>query len=177
MNKVKGFLMLYFFLFGQFSLAESIADKLLVAVLEKKIPAVLYEHKDKPWAMGTYSLIIKKTGITNFSSAETRLNLSFPIEGVVKGAVNQIILGMAMTLFCDSKILTDARVDIIPLISATGVTAKVSMVIPVPSADLNCEGLRIPVKPMLEQLITDNKRRWESDLETDFNQLFQELGI
>jgi hypothetical protein len=45
-------------LYSQILFAESIADKLIVAIVDKNLPTVLYQHRDKPWEMGIYSIKI-----------------------------------------------------------------------------------------------------------------------
>lgn len=177
MKKSVLFLVLFSCFFGRVSLAESMSDKLIVAVVDKKLPPVLYEHVDKPWDMGVYSLVIKKIGKAHFSSTSTLLTLSFPIEAIVVGNVKQNLFGTQMTLLCDSKFVTNARVEIAPQLSAIGSKAAVSLFIPVPNSDLNCDGLMIPIRPILEKLISDNKQDWEQDLESDINKLFTEVGI
>ncbi len=164
-------------LYGQISCAESITDKLIVAIVDNNLPTVLYQHRDKPWDMGIYSLKINKLGAARFSSTETHLNLSFPIEAIVNGKIIQNLFGAKITIACDSKIITDGRLEIEPQLSAAGSTAIVSIIIPVPDADLNCDGFKIPVRPLLEQLILDKKGEWEKDLESDINVLFQQVGI
>ena len=177
MKKVIWFFLSFSCLYGQTSLAESISDKLIIAIVDKNLPTVLYKHTDKPWNMGTYSLSINKLGAARFSSTETHLNLSLPIEVIVNGKIKQNLLGAAITIGCDSKIVTDGHLEIEPQLNSAGSKAKVSIFIPIPDANLNCDGLKVPIRPLLEQLVLDNKRDWEKDLESGISELFQQVGI
>jgi hypothetical protein len=42
--------------------AQSVTDKMVVALVEKHLPQVLHEEKAVPWQMGTYDLTVNKTG-------------------------------------------------------------------------------------------------------------------
>lgn len=177
MKKMLGFCGLFYCLYSQLVLSENISEKLLVVIIDKKLPSVLYQHRDQPWAMGVYSLLINKLGKVDFTSTDTELNISIPIEAIVNGNIKQAILGTLMTINCSSKIITRVRIDIIPQLSADGSRADVSVLIPVPDADLNCDGLKVPARPILEQLISEHKQNWEHNLETDINNLFKQLDI
>ena len=48
---------------------------------------------------------------------------------------------------------------------------------PVPEANLNCDGLILPIKPLLEQLVANKKQEWEQQLEQDIFTMFQQVGI
>jgi len=164
-------------MYGDNSLAESISDKLIVAIVDRNMPTAIYKHIDKPWDMGTYSLQINKLGAARFSSTETHLNLTFPIEAIVNGKIKQNLFGAIIAISCNSKVVTDGRLEVEPKIIPGDSEAKVSLFIPVPDAYLNCDGFNIPIRPLLEQLVLENKRDWENNLESDINALFEQVGI
>ena len=159
------------------TLAENITDKLMVSLINKKLPTVLYEHKDKPWEMGIYSLSVNKTGGASFTSTDKQLNLTLPIEVIVNGKIMQNLLGANITIDCNSRVITNGKFNIEPKLKTKGSNAKVSIFVPVPDSMLNCDGLKIPIKSLLEKLISDNKPKWEKDLESDIYNLFQQVGI
>lgn len=176
MNQLKLGLISFLLIFGEAASAENIINKLVVDLVDRRLPAVLYQHTDKPWEMGTYSLTIKKIGDPGFSSTDTRMNLTLPVEAIVHGKVKQNLFGTNINMDCHSKVITDGRVQIEPKISATGTKAKVVIFIPVPESQMDCDGLKLPIKPLLEKLIADNKSQWEKDLELNINQLLQQTA-
>ncbi|TCS42363.1 DUF4403 family protein [Reinekea marinisedimentorum] len=157
--------------------AQSMADKLIVKVLNKHMPAVLYEHANQQWDLGVYSLRIDRVGIPSFSSSETQLKLSFPIEAHITGKVEQQLFGNTLVVNCNNSFATDSHIDITPTLSNESSTVKVSMLVPIPETYLNCDGLRVPMKAMLEKLIAEKKAEWEAELETELNGLFKEMEI
>lgn len=177
MKKLIWIFLSFFCAYGESTLAENISDKLIVAIVDKKLPTVLYQHVDEPWDMGTYSLKINKLGASNFSSTETHLNLSFPVEAIISGKVEQSLLGAKIVVACNSKVVTKGRLEVEPQLSSSGSKAKVSISIPIPNTNLNCDGLNVPVKSLLEKLVSGNKRGWEKELQTEINNLFQQVGI
>jgi hypothetical protein len=46
--------------------AQSVADQLIVALVDKHLPHVLHQEKAKPWKMGTYDLTVNTTGAAVF---------------------------------------------------------------------------------------------------------------
>jgi len=157
--------------------AENITDKLIVTLINKKLPAVLYKHKDMPWEMGVYSLSVNKTGRASYASTDKQLNLSLPIEVIVNGKIKQNLLGAKIIIDCNSRVTTVGKLNIKPELKTSGSNAKVSIFVPVAETQLNCDGLMIPIKPLLEKLISGNKSTWEYDLESDIYELFQQVGI
>lgn len=164
-------------LFSVAAFAESISDKLIAAVVEKNLPGLLYEHIDKPWQLGTYNLRINKSGVTQFASSQSHLTLRLPIEAIIHGNVRQNLMGRNFSMGCNSRFTTDGRIEVEPQLVQGSYQARVSIVVPIPDTALNCDGMMIPIKTLLEQLVAENKRTWEQDLETDINQLFQQVGI
>lgn len=177
MKKIIWILICIFSIHSQISLAENIVDKLIVALVDKKLPIILYQHKDKPWEMGIYSLTVNKVGGAGFSSTKKQLKLTIPLEVVINGKIKKNILGARITIGCNSRVVTDGKLNIVPEIKPTGTDAEVSIFIPIPKSQLNCDGIKIPIKQLLEKLVADNKAEWEKSLESDIHNLFQQVGI
>ena len=96
-NKMKKntylFLLLSFFMsfFISKSYAkENIVESLMETVIEKNLPYLLYEHTDKQWDMGLYSLKIERLGKSNLVSTNTHINLSIPVKATVPDSVKCI---------------------------------------------------------------------------------------
>jgi hypothetical protein len=73
--------------------------------------------------------------------------------------------------------VTQARLDIEPVINPPRSRADVEVSVPVPESNLNCDGLILPIKPLLEQLVANKKKDWEQQLEQDIFTMFKQLGI
>ena len=157
--------------------AQSVTDQLIVALVDKHLPQVLHQEKTKAWEMGTYDLTVNKTGGAIFSSTHKYLSLTVPIKVVMTGQVNKEFLRQKILLNCSSEIVTQARLDIEPFINPPESRASVEVSVPVPEANLNCDGLILPIKPLLEQLVANKKQEWEQQLEQDIFTMFQQVGI
>jgi hypothetical protein len=93
------------------------------------------------------------------------------------GQVNKEFLGQKILLNCSSEVITQARLDIEPVINPPKSTASVEVSVPVPESNLHCDGLKLPIKPLLEQLVANKKQEWEQQLEQDIFTMFKQVGI
>ncbi|PKG96222.1 hypothetical protein CXF95_24515 [Paraglaciecola sp. MB-3u-78] len=55
--------------------------------------------------------------------------------------------------------------------------ASVAVSVPVPDSNLNCDGLILSIKPLLEQLVASKKQQWEQKIEKDILTMFKQVGI
>ena len=175
MKNIKFIFLLIFF--SSQSIAQNATDKLIVTLVDKKLPSSLYEHNDRPWELGVYSLKVNKIGSVGVHSDDRKLRLTLPIEVVLNSKVNRNILGATIALDCNSSFSTVGRLYIEPLIKPTDSRAEVNIAVPVPESFLNCDGFKLPMKSLLEKLISENKSKWENDLEDEIYKLFQQMGI
>jgi hypothetical protein len=157
--------------------AQSVTDQLIVALVDKHLPQVLHQEKATPWKMGTYDLTVYRTSGAKFSSTHKYLSLTVPIKVKMTGQVNQEFLGQKILLNCSSEFVSEARLDIEPTIKPPESRADVEVSVPVPEANLNCDGLILPIKPLLEQLVATKKHEWQQQLEKDIVTMFKQVGI
>lgn len=157
--------------------AQSVTDQLIVALADKHLPKVLLQEKNKVWQMGTYDLTVNKTAGVTFTSTNQYLSLSVPIEVLMVGQVNQTFLGQKIILNCSSTVLTQAKLQVTPIINPPNSTANVEVLVPIPESNLNCDGLTLSIKPILEQLVANKKSQWEASLEQDIQTLFKQVGM
>ncbi|AGH43324.1 hypothetical protein [Paraglaciecola psychrophila] len=54
---------------------------------------------------------------------------------------------------------------------------SVEVTVPVSESNLNCDGLILPIKPLLERLVADKNRQWEQKLEKNILIMFKQVGI
>lgn len=157
--------------------AQSVTDQLIVALVDKHLPQVLHQEQATPWKMGTYDLTVHKTAAAKFSSSDKYLSLTVPIKVIMTGQVNKEFLGQKILLNCASNFVTEAKLDIEPLLNPPESRANVDVSVPVPVANLNCDGLILPIKPLLEQLVATKKHQWQQQLEKDIFNMFKQVGI
>lgn len=157
--------------------AQSVTDQLIVALVDKHLPQILHQEKATPWNMGTYDLTVHKTAGAKFSSTHQYLSLTVPMKVIMTGQVNKVFLGQKILLNCASEFVTEAKLDIEPVINPPESRASVEISVPVPEANLNCDGLILPIKPLLEQLVATKKQQWQQQLEKDILTMFKQLGI
>jgi hypothetical protein len=93
------------------------------------------------------------------------------------GQVNKTLFGQKIVLNCSSKILSEARLDIEPMINPPTSHANIEVSVPVPESNLDCDGLNLSIKPLLEKLVADKKFEWEQKLEADVLSMFKQLGL
>ena len=124
-----------------------------------------------------YSLKIERLGKSNFVSTNTHINLSFPVKAIIDGKINKTLFGTKIVIDCKSKFITEAKIKIIPILKAADSKSKVILSMNIPPTNLDCDGLNIPIKPVLEALIQDKKKTWELDLESNINNLFIQAGL
>ncbi len=158
-------------------LAENIAAKVLDRIMAQKLPVVLYEHKEKPWELGIYSLTVRKNGVPSSTITDTQLRTRLPLEVTINARVERDIFGTRISSACDSRFLTDGIMNITPELKPLNSQAKVVITVPMADPQLDCDGLLIPIKPALEQLIAYNKAEWEDRIELEIATLFRQLGM
>lgn len=171
------FALSFFLLCCQVAHAQSVTDQLIVTLVDKHLPKVLHQERSSPWQMGSYDLIVSKTGGAIFSSTHQFLSLTIPIKVLMTGQVNKTLFGQKILLNCSSEFATEARLDVEPTINPPESNASVEVLVPVPEVNLNCEGLKVPIKPLLEQLVATKKQEWQRQLEKDIVTLFKQVGL
>jgi hypothetical protein len=127
--------------------------------------------------MGTYDLTVNKTGAATFSSTDQYLSLTVPVKVMTTRQVNNVFLGQKIIFNCTSELVTQARLDIKPMIDPPKSKMSDEVSVPVPRSNLNCDGLILPIKPLLEQFVADKKRQWEQKIEKNILIMFKQVGI
>jgi len=107
--------------------AQSVTDQLIVALVDKHLPKILYQEKTTAWKMGTYDLTVHKIAAPKFSSTHKYLSLTLPIKVIMTGQVNKAFLGQKILLNCSSEFVTQARLDIEPIIKPPESNANVEV--------------------------------------------------
>ncbi|MFT2090206.1 hypothetical protein [Paraglaciecola sp. 2405UD69-4] len=157
--------------------AETITDKLIVALIEQNTPKVLYEETKQTWDFGTYDFLVNKAGVVSFSNAENGIRLTLPIEVIMQGEVNKDFLGQKVLLNCKSNFKTDTFLDVTLLLNPPSSTANVQISVPIPEVFLFCDGLKLPIQPFLQQLVAEKKAEWEQKIRSEIQVLLKQGGI
>ncbi len=159
------------------SQAQTITDDLILALIDKHLPKVLYTEKNKPWELGNYDLVVHKQGGVNFTSTDEWLNLSLPVQVKITGRINKQILGSQIVMNCSTNIVTDAQLRVYPIIKKQNSSAMVNIQVPVPPSQLDCDGLKVPITPLLKAIVAKEKQQWQKQLEQDIQGLMQQVGL
>ena len=177
MRQAKSILLITMSLWSGLVPAENIAVTMLNHIMEQKLPMLLYQHNNKPWELGTYSLTIKKNGMPSSAITDTQFQTKLSLEVTINARVDRTIFGTRISSVCDSQFLTDGIVNITPELKPLNPQAKVVITVPIANPQLNCDGRLIPIKSALEQLIAYNKAEWEDRIELEIATLFTQLGM
>ncbi|MFA7554182.1 MAG: DUF4403 family protein [Spongiibacteraceae bacterium] len=157
--------------------AENMTDALIGRLIEQQLPTMLYQHKDKPWELGTYSVTVNKAGASRFVSTTKQLETAMPLNVVISGTISQAFMGETMNIPCHSQFVTQGKLNIVPLLKPDHVEVSVAIDIPIPNPSLNCGSFQLPIKIPLEQLVADNKAQWQQQVAAEINTLFKQYGL
>ncbi len=156
--------------------ADNALNKLLERALSKQLPQVLFAAKDVPWEYGHYNLHIAKAGEADISSASETITAQLPLKIRLSGKVKQKLFGQEIDIACDTEFETPSEMIFKPLF-AESLSSELEMEIPIPETELNCQGLKLPIKSALEQLIAKEKPSWEAEATVELNKRLAELGL
>lgn len=177
MKKNLYFILLLSCLMNKSYAKENMVENIIEVVIENNLPYLLYEHTNQKWQLGLYNLKITRLGKPTFLSSKKHINLSFPVEANIESKINKIIFGTNINIDCKNKFVTEANIKITPTLKANQSTSVVKISVNIPPTNLNCDGLKMPIKPALDALIQTQTKSWEQDIESTINQLFLQVGI
>lgn len=129
-----------------------------------------------PWQYGHYNLHISKVGAADINSATSTITAGVPLRVRLSGQVKQQLFGQDINIACATEFETQSEMTLTPIFSKA-LTGQLDIHIPVPETELDCQGLKLPIKTTLEQLIAQEKPQWETQAEAQINQLFRDLGL
>jgi len=155
------------------TVAETAADKLLGRVIDKQVPAMVYESKNQPWPGGTYAIRIFRNGQPSYMSDTRDLSVSLPLRAEMEGNVAVL----SSPLICRANFNSTARVAVTPDFGAAKMRTKSVITLPIPKVMADCGSIQFPVEAFLEQLVLQNKLQWELDIDKAFNQELEKLGL
>ncbi|WP_353406555.1 DUF4403 family protein [Pseudoteredinibacter isoporae] len=155
---------------------ENALNTLLERVLSKQLPEVLFDAKDIPWQYGHYNLHISKAGDAGIGSDPETITAKLPLNIQLSGKVKQKLFGQDIDIDCSTEFETNSEMIFKPVFAET-LSSKLDMQIPIPETELDCQGLRLPIKSALEQLIAKEKPEWEAQAEAELTKRLAEFGL
>lgn len=150
--------------------AQTATDKMLGLLIEKNIPQQLYNNQSLPWDYGVYSLDIVKNGQSKFSSTENHMISEVPLAISMTGKMKNNLPLSNMNLDCKGKFNTRARVKITPQFSAGKEDIKAEIDLPIPEVFMDCNGFKLRIDSVLQQIVNNKKSEWEAQIEGGFQQ-------
>ncbi|MBB6520169.1 DUF4403 family protein [Pseudoteredinibacter isoporae] len=158
------------------SYGENALNTLIERVLSKQLPEVLFHAKDIPWQYGHYNLHISKAGDAGIGSGPETITAKLPLKVQLSGKVKQKLFGQEIDIDCTTEFETNSEMIFKPVFAET-LSSKLDMQIPIPETELDCQGLKLPIKPALEQLIAKEKPEWEAQAEAELKKRLETLGL
>ncbi len=160
----------------QFSTADTALNTLLEHIVSKQLSQTLFTAKDIPWQYGHYNLHITKQGQAGIKSDVKTITAKLPLKIQLSGRVKQELFGQEIDIACETEFETTSEMVFKPIYGET-LSSELNMQIPIPETELDCQGIRLPIKPALEQLIAKEKPTWEADASVELNKRLAELGL
>lgn len=159
-----------------FSTADSALNTLLEHIISKQLSQTLFTAKDIPWQYGHYNLHITKLGNAGIHSDKETITAELPLKIQLSGRVKQKLFGQEIDIACETEFETTSEMVFKPIFGES-LSSELDMQIPIPETELDCQGLKLPIKPALEQLIAKEKPTWEADASVELNKRLAELGL
>ncbi len=153
------------------------AARLLGLVLDTYVPKVLHEEKGVPWLGGTRSIKISKVGQAKLTSTNKTITVTFPLKAVLSGNVDTQVVVLQIKASCRAEFTAPAAIVLSvdfkkkPL----QVNAVISVVAPPVTAD--CDGYQLPVQPLLQAVIEQQKPKWQNDIQQQIADGLMVLGL
>lgn len=150
---------------------QTVTDQLLALLLEKHLPAPLYEQGSNPWPGGAYSLTVHKAGRPEVTSSDNNIHVKLPLSVVIAGNAGSEFL--QLKLACNSTFATTGEITFTPEKPGVVNTLKSAITLPVPPVMANCDGMQFPIEEYLRTVVNQNKRQWEIKLDAEMREWLQ----
>ena len=156
---------------------DTAAARLLGLVLDTYVPKTLHEEKGVPWLGGKRSIKISKVGQATLTSDEQTITVSFPLKAVLAGNVDTNIVLLQIKAACRAEFTAPAAIKL--AVDFTKKPLQVSTVIDVvvPPVTADCDGYQLPVQPLLQAVIEQQKPKWQTDIQQQIADGLMVLGI
>lgn len=167
------FLTIILFITSSPVFSKDIVNTVVQKYLEQKIPVDVFNQNNAPWEHGIYSINVLKNGDPSFTSTDKSIKATLPIRVDLNAKINKQIGYMNLTVGCKSRFYTNGKLELTPLLDKGYKEANATINITLPEVNMDCEGLKIPITPHLNQLIKGNKIKWEKDIKYAYKNIWK----
>jgi hypothetical protein len=144
---------------------NTVTDQLLALLLEKHLPAPLYEQGSNPWPGGNYKLEVHKAGRPEVVSATDHIHVKLPLQVRMAGDMANNMLQIKLT--CSTRFDTVGEIVFAPTKPGDVSSLASAITLPIPPAMADCDGMKFPVDAYIKTLVAQNKRQWELRLDEE----------
>lgn len=143
----------------------TITDQLMALMLEKHLPAPVYEQGNNPWPGGNYQLQVHKTGRPEVVSSATNIHVKMPLKIQIAGDVASDLLQVKFK--CNTTFDTVGEIVFAPTKPGAVNTLASTITLPIPPTVADCDGTKFPIEETLKSLVVQNKKQWELKLDEE----------
>ncbi len=151
--------------------AETLTDQLLAQLLNKHLPAPLYQRGDNSWPGGSYRLEVFQQGQPVVQSGDTDIHVRLPLKMVITGIASSDLLGFKFN--CSASFQTTGTVELTPANASGGISGAVllrsAVTVPIPPVTADCGTVQLPIDSYLKTFVAQNKRQWELRIDREIN--------
>ena len=152
--------------------SENIIESVLLEFVEQKLPVDVYNRKDAPWEFGTYSIKVVKNGKAILNSSADSLKAVLPVKVNLWARIEKDIGIAKISVNCLSVFFAKGKISLLPDKNTNYKKADAKVDVIIPDVNMNCDGLIIPISNALRKLVSDNKFKWESELQNKYKSLW-----
>lgn len=152
-------------LVGAATKPSTVTDQLLALLLEKHLPAPLYEKGSNPWPGGDYSLEVHKLGRPEVTSSATNILVKMPLKVLIAGNAGSELLQLKMA--CNTSFTTAGEIIFTPEKPGIVSNLESTITLPIPPVMADCGGVKFPIEEYLRTVVAQNKRQWEMKLDAE----------
>ncbi|HEY7774095.1 MAG TPA: DUF4403 family protein [Marinagarivorans sp.] len=156
---------------------DTAAARLLGRVLDTYVPKVLFEEKDVPWLGGKRSIKITKAGPAKLTSDADTITIAFPLTTALAGNINKDMVLMQINATCRASFTAPAQIVLRVDFAKTPLKVNALINVQAPPVMADCEGYQLPVQPLLQAVIEQQKPTWQNDIQQQIADGLMVLGI
>jgi hypothetical protein len=143
----------------------TLTDQLMALMLEKHMPAPVYEQGSNPWPGGSYQLQVFKTGRPEVVSNANNIHVKMPLKVQIVGDMANDLLQVKFK--CNTSFDTVGEIVFAPTKPGLMTTLASTVTLPIPPAMADCDGMKFPIDEYLKTLVVQNKKQWELKLDEE----------
>lgn len=143
----------------------NLTDQLMALMLEKHLPAPVYEQGSNPWPGGSYQLQVHKTGRPEVVSSAHNIHVKMPLKVQIAGDMANDLLQLKFK--CNTSFDTVGEIVFAPTKPGLVNTLASTVTLPIPPTIADCDGMKFPIDEYLKTLVAQNKKQWELKLDEE----------